>query len=116
MRDRDRDIFHAQPFSDLACYTLESQRRFAARFTAHFDVAPAHSTAPAGAKRLHRRFFRGEPAGVAFEFIFVLLAISHFTRRVQSLEECRAAPGDGRLDTIHFGDIESESDDHRSPR
>lgn len=105
-----RNVFHAQILSDSLRGTAQTQRWLPARLSYDFDIAPPNAPSPARPQRFHRCFFRREATCVALEFISVAFAIRHFARSVQTLENGRAVPHDGRLDPVNFRDIQSQPD------
>ena len=75
VRDCQRNILHAHFVSTFPRDALQLQRRLSAGLADYFDVAPAHSRAPAGAQSFHRSFFGGKASGVTFEFIPMAFAV-----------------------------------------
>jgi len=110
MCNGEGNVFHAQLLSDPFRRAFQTQRWLPAGLSYHFDIAPPNAPSPAGPQRLHRCFFRCEATCVALEFISVAFAIRHFAGSVQTLENGRAVPHDGRLDPVNFRDIQSQSD------
>ncbi len=110
MRNGERDVVHAQIFSDPFRGAAQIQRWLPAGLSYYFDIAPPNAPSPAGPQSLHRCLFRREAPRVALEFISVAFAVRHFARSVQALENGRAMPHDGRLDPVNFRDIQSQPD------
>ena len=106
----DGDIFHAEPVGDPFRRAFQTQGWLSARFSYHFDIAPAYAAPPSRPQGFHRCLFRGETARVALEFISVAFAIRYFARSVQPLENRRAVSRDGRLDSVNFGNVQSQPD------
>jgi hypothetical protein len=105
VRDAERDVLHAQACGDFCGFARQGHGGAAALFADYFEIDPAHAAAPAGAERLHGRFFGGEAAGVAFKFIFEPLAIFDFVGRKNAVDKPLATAFDGRLDAWDFGNI-----------
>jgi YfiH family protein len=87
------------------------QRRFSAGLVHNFQVAPTHSAPPASAEGLHARFFGGEAAGVAFEFVLVTFAVRNLLRSVEALQNGRAMPRERGFNAIDFRNVQTEPDD-----
>ena len=112
VRDRQRNILHAELVGDLACGAFEVQSGFAARFARHFNIAPSHAAPPAGPECLHGSFFGRKARGVALEFVLVVFAIGYFARGIDALEKRSAMARDGRADPVDFRNVQAKSNDH----
>src|SRR5271170_1774647 len=107
VRDGERNILDPQFFGKLPRHALKAERWFSTRSVCHFDVAPAHTAGPARAQGFHGRLFRGESSGIAFELIFVALAIGNFCGCVEALQNRGAMPREGRGNAVDFRDVQS---------
>ena len=110
MCDAEGNVFHAQIFSDPFRGAAQTKRRLPARLPYYFNIAPPNAPSPAGPQRLHCCLFGCKSPRVALEFISVAFAIRHFAGGVQTLDNGRAVPRDGRLDPVNFRYIQSQPD------
>lgn len=89
---------------------MKPQLRRRAGRAHHLDVAPEHALGVPGAKRFHRRFFRGETAGEMGCGIPATRRVGDFPLREDALQKAIAIPADGGGDPINFGGIQPDAD------
>src|SRR5579862_2108520 len=75
VRDADQHVADSRLAGDLRGATAQHNGGLAALARADFDVAPTDAAAPAGAQRLHYRFFGGPAAGVVLSVFLPPLAV-----------------------------------------
>ena len=110
VRNGEGNILHAQLVRDSFRCAFQTQGWFPARLSYHFDIAPANASSPARSQGFHHCLFGCETARIALEFISVALAIRHLAGSVQTFENGRPVPQDGRLDPVNFGNVQSQPD------
>ena len=106
-------MLHAELAGNSCRFTGEGHGGAAALLADYFEIDPANAASPAGAERFHGRFLGGEAPGVAFELILEALAIFDFSWREHAAQKQFAAAFDGGLDARHFGDVHTQTNNHK---
>ena len=87
---RDQRVFNAAFLREFLGATSEHEKRFAARFFAHVDIAPTHRFANPGAERFRDRFFRRETRGQMSRRKFHRHRIFDFAGRKNTIQKAIA--------------------------
>lgn len=75
------------------------------------DVAPPHLMRVPSAERLHRRFFRGKPAGKVDRRAMTPLAVGDLALGEHARDEAVAPAGNDVFDAVDVGRVEAKADD-----
>src|SRR5271157_2979751 len=97
---------------ELRCLPVESHGRTSARKSRHFCILPCDAVAPAGANRLHGRFFGGEASGVALRLVRFGLAVANLAGGKDALQKPPPKALYGGSDARDLHNINAGSDDH----
>src|SRR5690242_6722604 len=112
MRDRQRDIIHAQLRREFPSFSVKRHRGPTTRHARDLTIAPADAVIPTRSQRLHCSFFRREAGGIAFESVGLGIAITNLSRRVDALEKPVSKSLDRLPDARNFSDVDACAYDH----
>jgi hypothetical protein len=110
--DAQTDVLGSQALGMLARRAMENDYRSSARRPRHFDIAPAHASAPSGAQGFHGRLFGSKSCGVPLNRVTVTFAVSDLSGSEDALEETPAMPSDGFTDPGNLFHIYTQPENH----
>jgi hypothetical protein len=111
VRDADVHLRDARAFEHLAGAAAEGDRRSAARFVPHLDVAPTDAADPAGAERLEHGFLRRPAAGVVLRGRLLVGAVGDLVVGVHATDEQLAVAVDHLRNPQALDDVGADADD-----